>query len=542
MLEPRDPGALPVTDTNRAAPNNPQGPCSHKNIGGANMRFRLQPTINVTDQVRVHALIDVLDNTIMGSTPDTLAGIEGFNDPSDGRAERHARRRSTGFLNTGQYPPEVGANGFVASIRAKRAWAEIDSEFGSIRFGRMPWHWGRGIYYNQGACADCDVGTTVDRVMGLTTLYGHQLAAAWDIGAQGPTTQTLALGRNDPSGYQYDLSQNDDITQFMASITHIDNPVTARERVDRGDIVVNYGLQVVYRNQDNIVLPRLTPGPIPPTGVEPQTPDQLLHATAYGALSITPDVWFKLQYKALTIEAEGIGVFGRIEHPGTLANDDQRLTLRQFGWVVASELRLYRDAFFVGFETGGATGDQAEDPGQYLNYRWKFVRQPAGDHTISDFLFSPDYHVDQIFFRHILGTVTNAIYVKPQTAYWFDLGNTRAVGLQRRVIYSMAQVPVSTPGNSLSYGLEIERRRRLSQHRRRLLRRRHLGRLGLSAPSTAAPLWQRAPVAASCRPGRATWRRRRPSVAVPDRRASEPIGRSLPRQFAASADFVRSAT
>ena len=33
---------------------------------------------------------------------------------------------------------------------------------------------------------------------------------------------------------------------------------------------------------------------------------------------------------------------------------------------------------------------------------------------MSDFKFSPDYHVDQIFFRHILGTVTNAMYFKPR--------------------------------------------------------------------------------------------------------------------------------
>ena len=124
----------------------------------------------------------------------------------------------------------MGQNGFVSSIRAKRAWAEIDTEFGSIRFGRMPWHWGRGIFYNQGTCADCDVGTTVDRVMGLTTLYGHQFALAWDLGAQGPTTQQLSLGRNDPSGYPYDLSQNDDVLQLMASVTRIDNPMTLRER------------------------------------------------------------------------------------------------------------------------------------------------------------------------------------------------------------------------------------------------------------------------------------------------------------------------
>ena len=118
-------------------------------------------------------------------------------------------------MATNQDPPEVGQNGFLSSIRAKRAWAEVDTEFGSIRFGRMPWHWGRGMFYNQGACADCDVGTTVDRVMGLTTIYGHQIAAAWDLGAQGPTTQQLTLGRNDPSGYPYDLSQNDDVLQLM---------------------------------------------------------------------------------------------------------------------------------------------------------------------------------------------------------------------------------------------------------------------------------------------------------------------------------------
>ena len=49
---------------------------------------------------------------------------------------------------TTQDPPEVGQNGFMSSIRAKRAWAEVDSEFGSIRFGRMPWHLGRGMFYN----------------------------------------------------------------------------------------------------------------------------------------------------------------------------------------------------------------------------------------------------------------------------------------------------------------------------------------------------------------------------------------------------------
>jgi uncharacterized protein (TIGR04551 family) len=105
---------------------------------------------------------------------------------------------------------------------------------------------------------------------------------------------------------------------------------------------------------------------------------------------------------------------------------------------------------------GGASGDQAENTNSYLNYRWKTVRQPTGDHSIRDFKFSPDYHVDSILFRNILGTVTNAIYAKPAISYWFDLQKSRQLGLSASFVYSLAQVPVSTPGNELGYGLEMD--------------------------------------------------------------------------------------
>jgi uncharacterized protein (TIGR04551 family) len=446
---------------------NPGANCPTKNMGGANLRFRLEPTLNVSDQVRIHAQIDVLDNTILGSTPDSLAGIQGYNVPppmtAGGQTNGMVSPTSlpgvapSPFQATTEDPPEIGQNGFTSSIRAKRAWAEIDTEFGSLYFGRMPWNWGRGIFYNDGSCADCDVGTTVDRVMAMTTIYGHQLKFAWDLGAQGTTTQQLSLGRSDPSGYPYDLSQNDDVLELMGSVARIDSPVELREKVDRGDVVVNYGLQFVYRDQGMVdAVPTAT---IQPTqfGPQPLTPDQLPTSVPFGGISFTPDVWFKLYYKALTIEAEGIAVLGRIQHPGALAEDSlTELKLAEAGWVVASELRLFHDAFFVGFEVGGATGDSANDPGQYLNYRWRFVQQPHGDTTINDFHFSPDYHVDEIFFRHILGTVTNATYFKPQAAYWFDLGRTRSIGVSGGAIFSMSQVQVSTPGDGLFYGIETD--------------------------------------------------------------------------------------
>src|SRR5262249_5342817 len=147
----------------------------------------------------------------------------------------------------------------------------------------------------------------------------------------------------------------DDVLQLMASIARIDSQVQLRERIDRGDVVFNYGLQVVYRNQGNAQLPvnpQLVTGSSSTSfGVQPPAPEQVPQSTPLGALTATPDLWAKLYYKALTVEVEAVGVLGRVNHPGPLAADDQRMTLAQLGWVAAAELRLYHDSFFVGLET-----------------------------------------------------------------------------------------------------------------------------------------------------------------------------------------------
>jgi len=425
------------------------GGCGHKDLADSNIRFRLEPTLNVTDQVRIHSQFDVLDNTILGSTPDSLAGMDGTVVP----------QAPIPFLYNSQNAPEVGQNGYMSSIRAKRAWAEIDTEFGSLRFGRMPWHFGRGITYNDGSCMDCDGGTTVDRIALLTEMYGHQFTLALDYGSQGMTSNQLALGRIGSNGVPIDLAQDDDIYEFMFSVTKIDNPTQIRERVDRGDVVLNYGLQLVYRSQHSAYDTSTCYGnpSYPGCGVS-TTPDQALPLTDINAFFFQPNVWFKLQYKALTVEFEGTALLGRMDKGGILLYQNEQndpAYFRQFGGVLASELHLYRDAFFVGFEAGGASGDQAENESAYLNYRWRFVQQSPGDHSIRDLKFSPEYHVDSILFRNILGTVTNAIYFKPAVSYWFDLAQGRQLGVNGTVIYSLAQVPVSTPGNSLQYGLEM---------------------------------------------------------------------------------------
>jgi uncharacterized protein (TIGR04551 family) len=431
-----------------------EGPCNYSNFGDGNVRLRLEPTINVTNQVRVQTQIDVLDNTMMGSTPDSLV--------SASRPTDRTGKAAVGSLYTTQDPPEIGRNGYLSSVRAKRAWGEVDSEFGSLKFGRMPWHFGRGMVYNNGSCQDCEGGTTVDRVIAITQVYGHQLALAWDWGAAGPSMAMTSMGRRDLEGPPLDLSQEDDVFELMASLSYLQDERRFRERVDYGELAINYGLQLVYRRQNTEVYQSPTDATptTPATGMASDTPSRDTLAASVqtvNALFFQPTIWFKLGWKALTLEFEASAVLGSIDNAGPLVAMDvarKKLTLQQLGWVMATELRLYRNALFLGFETGGATGDQAEDLTGPLNYRWKLVQQQTGDTKLTDFKFNPDYQVDQILFRRLLGTVTNAVYFKPSITYWLDLAESRQIGFSAALLYSLAPVPVSTPGNSLSYGIE----------------------------------------------------------------------------------------
>lgn len=426
------------------------GPCREKYLAGGNLRLRLEPIIHVTEQVRVMTQVDVLDNLVMGSTPDSTYRVTVF-DPANNLAPHPV-------LSNTQSAPELGANGFMSSVRAKRAWGVVESEFGQLQFGRMPWHWGRGMFFNDGACWDCDGQTNVDRLLGMTQLYGHRVALAWDFGAAGSVWSQTAHGLRDLQGPPLDLSQRDDVLQLMASVAKLDDDETFRARAAVGELAVNYGFQLVYRYQGAALYPAEDAGAPAPMAGGALTRDQLSELyTSVNAVVFIPDLWFKLAWRGLTVEFEGAGVVGKIGNAGPLAENprDKALNLRQAGWVLATDLALFRNSFFIGFETGGATGDKAENGTTYLNHRWKTVRQPVGDRTIADFRFSPEYHVDQILFRRLYGTVSNAMYFKPQLAYWLSLGESRQLGLLGSGIYSLAMERLSTPGDARSYGIEL---------------------------------------------------------------------------------------
>jgi uncharacterized protein (TIGR04551 family) len=447
-MGPQAPFTIPYTEFGSngmsATSTNPQSSCAQRdksncrtdNLTSADMRLRLEPTVNVTEQVRVKAQLDVFDNMVMGSTPEGYYINRGA-----GGAAATTDVPLAGFART-QVAPSAGINSVYDSVRAKRAWAEVRTPFGELRFGRMPSHWGLGMLVNNGDCLDCDFGVNADRVMFATKLWGHFIAFMWDWVATGPTTQLV--GPQQGQGVFYNADTLDDVSQWILALGKQDKPEELKEKLDQGKVVFNYGGYFVYRQQDWDQT-----GALQPSGNTYQALQNGIHPRQ--AKAFIGDIWLRLNWKKLHIEGEGALIAGTIGNLTDLFPAVKGSTsILSGGFVVKADYKLLHDALKIFVEVGYASGDDAEDPNANVNYR--LANLVPVNNAIHRFTFDPDYHVDLILFRRILGTVNNATYFKPGVSY--DIVDN--FGARVDIMYAMANRPVAYPGNSYNLGLEID--------------------------------------------------------------------------------------
>ena len=74
------------------------------------------------------------------------------------------------------------------------------------------------------------------------------------------------------------------------------------------------------------------------------------------------------------------------------------------------------------------------------------------DSTITNFKFDPGYNVDLILFREVIGTVTDALYIKPHITYRV----TEDLGIRGDFMWANALVQASTPGLQFPLGIELD--------------------------------------------------------------------------------------
>ena len=422
-------------------------------ITSSNLRLRLEPRFELTNTMAIHTQLDLLDNVVLGSTPESTSPLGAFG----GNAA----------------PPTAGVNSDRNSIVVRRAWGEVSTSLALLKFGRMPDHFGLGIVANSGRRADTDYaswetlwapgaeanvggandtsmdldsdyGDTVDRAMITAEIPGTPLraVAAYDWPTTGLATNQTDLTAGEVGGQPWDLDDADDASQWMLAVARIDAPADFREQMDRGDLALNFGGRLTYRSQDFAYDTSAFVNGGAASG------DAFV---TRGASQYIGDAWLKVGWKKVLFEAEAAAQIGSIDTLDDLGHT-AALDLRAFGGVARATTTTFDDKLGLGLELGLATGDDTDNVIQGRTHLRNATLLRDGDNTMSRFVFDPDYKIDLILFRELIGAVSNAFYVRPRMSYQL----TKSITFRAQNVTSTAIKKVSTPGNDTFWGTEFD--------------------------------------------------------------------------------------
>ncbi len=379
--------------------------------------------------VGVKARFDVLDNIALGSLPEGVPSA----------------------VTTQRSPADA--------IRVRRVWGELLLPFGFLAAGRMGTHWGLGMVANGGDCLDCDSGDASDRVAFITPLAGHIWALAYDFSATGP------LGSRTLQNRTIDLERTTNVrTVTFAWLNWKSDEVRARRRrADPPKTTVEYGSYITHRWQSNDV-----PGTYLPTA-QPLDPfangGAGIMARGYRASAI--DGWLRLTFPKARVEAEAAFLTATVDQgslvPGVLLRDPVKS--RQLGAALQTDFGVPDSRFTAGIDAGYASGDPApgfgvvQRPGAAATQPGDLdgpQANPRRDNRVDNFRFHPDYRIDRILFREILGSVTDAVYARPHARVTITSAKSAALSAHAAVIASSAVEKTSTPSGKAPLGVEID--------------------------------------------------------------------------------------
>ncbi|MEZ4326456.1 MAG: TIGR04551 family protein [Polyangiales bacterium] len=438
------PGSSEVSDVMGGCSGDPASaaPCGRADrLRYANMRVRLQPTLALSDDVRVHMTIDVLDNAVLGSSPDRVfngvtPGSDGTTNPVDGAPIDFG---SMGVSSTSR------GDAFRDSIYVRRAWAEVTNRaLGQLRFGRMAHEWGLGMLYNAGDNLDGDYSSEVDRIQAITRYSNLFFGASYDFAGEGVVMSPVTNLRAVP----FDFTGADDIRQFSFLAAYRLGEEEQEERLANGDWVLNAGLYFLYRKQ------RLS------SEIASLSADgaSLADLVRRNARQVTPDVWLQFLWGDLRLELEAAMHVGSIRNIGSGSFSDDDYRILSFGFALQAEYRLLDEALGIYLDTGLATGDSQT---RGISNRENTYQQQDDNRQLTHFSFHPNYRIDLILFRNVLGNIGGVYYLRPGLSY--DLVRTafgQRVGARVDVIYSRAnrtsQIREYGDRNNNNLGLELD--------------------------------------------------------------------------------------
>jgi len=341
-----------------------------------------------------------------------------------------------------------------APIRLKRAYGEALTPIGLVAAGRMGSHWGLGMVTNGGDCADCDSGDAADRLALVSPVLGHLVAAAFDVSAIGPLVKR-------PNEARFvDVEPRADARTVTFAVMNWRNDQARLRRRKAGKTTVEYGAYFAHRWQTKDVPASYLPLAVP-AGVD------AVQVMGRGFSATAIDGWFRLTLPKARIEAEAAVLVANVEQPSLVPGVLYRnaVASTQIGAAIESDVGAPEDAFSAGLDAGYASGDPAFGFGAMARTNAQATRpgdldgpqgSPPRDNRVDNFRFHPDYRVDRILWREILGTITDAVYVRPHVRYTLLEAGPGKLTASLAGVASFAVYAASAPGQQSPLGVELD--------------------------------------------------------------------------------------
>lgn len=189
-------------------------------------RLLLRPRFVLSDKVALFTEIRALDGAAWGSS----AAAE--DDPNGTTTCVDCETLPTVFTDDLRAPSSLTADGLpraVPDISIWRAYGQVHGKAGTFRFGRMPVHWGLGVWQNDGHGMNADYGDSVDRVQWDKAIDDIFLRAAFEVDSYGLVSDTArdAISGNLAAAYRserIELGLNAQVRRVFAG--DVDDPLT----------------------------------------------------------------------------------------------------------------------------------------------------------------------------------------------------------------------------------------------------------------------------------------------------------------------------
>ncbi|MEO0603636.1 MAG: hypothetical protein AAF211_19510 [Myxococcota bacterium] len=359
----------------------------------AQNRLWLRPRFVLTDEVALYTEFRGLDNVLWGSE---MAPEPVFVDDL-------AMLEAQGYTQI--FELSHGREALVDPARSAfsiwRAWGEVDTDIGRFTFGRVPLHWGMGIWLNDGLSTMPmlnDYGDTTDRVMWEQLFDQVFVRVAVDVPLEGL------------------LGAQDDRTAATAAVAYRTEDLEA-------------GILAQYEIQEGV-------------GIDNGEP--------FGLGIFTADATVDLTLGPIRAQAEGLVHAGRTPEVAEQTNEDNRSL---FAVGAAAEIGLDVDPFAISLSGGFASGDQ---PGR--DQETRRFRGFAFDPDFSPGLFMFEQPLPTATFApgaadpRTPAQIANAVFVKPQVSRRLAEGLTADASW----LFGTTARPLDEDGTRVTYGNEFQ--------------------------------------------------------------------------------------